>query len=210
MSKADAKPRLIRWILLLQEFDIEIRDKKGAENVATDHLSRMDAPPADNLEEEINDSFPDERLMMMYLVESVTPWYSDFANYLVGQQLPKGMTTHTKRKFFSDLKHYFWDDPHLFRIGADGIICRCVMESEMEGILSHYHEGPTGGHHEGNRTARKVLQSGFYWPTLFKDADTFARRYERCQRLGNFSAHDEMPQNVFIICEILMSWVSTS
>ncbi|CAL1390031.1 unnamed protein product [Linum trigynum] len=206
MSKADAKPRLIRWILLLQEFDIEIRDKKGAENVAADHLSRLDAPPADNLEEEINDSFPDERLMMMCLVESVTPWYSDFANYLVGQQLPKGMTTHAKRKFFSDLKYYFWDDPHLFRIGADEIICRCVMESEMEGILSHCHEGPAGGHHGGNRTARKVLQSGFYWPTLFKDADAFARRCDRCQRSGNISARDEMPQNVFITCEIFDVW----
>ncbi|CAL1381773.1 unnamed protein product [Linum trigynum] len=99
MSKDDAKPRLIRWILLLQEFDIEIRDKKGAENVVVDHLSRLDSPPADNLEEKINDSFPDDRLMMMCLVESVTPWISDFANCLVGQWLPKGMTTHAKRKF---------------------------------------------------------------------------------------------------------------
>ncbi|CAL1412644.1 unnamed protein product [Linum trigynum] len=180
MSKADAKPRLIRWILLLQEFDIEIRDKKGAENVAADHLSWLEASPVDNFVEEIDDSFPGERLLAMTLVDSVTPWYSDFANYLVGKQLPKGMATHAKRKFFYDLKHYFWEDPFLFRIGADGVIRRCVMEHKMGDILSQCHEGPTGGHHGGNRTARKVVQSGFYWPSLFKDADSFARQCDRC------------------------------
>ncbi|CAL1388775.1 unnamed protein product [Linum trigynum] len=206
MSKADAKPRLIRWILLLQEFDIEIRDKKGAENVAADHLSWLEASPVDNFEEEIDDSFPGERLLAMTLVDSVAPWYSDFANYLVGKQLPKGMATHAKRKFFSDLKHYFWEDPYLFRIGADGVIRRCVMEHEMGDILSHCHEGPTRGDHGGNRTARKVLQSGFYWPSLFKDADTFARQCDRCQRSGNISARDEMPQHISVVCEIFDVW----
>ncbi|CAL1362371.1 unnamed protein product [Linum trigynum] len=142
----------------------------------------------------------------MTLVDSVAPWYSDFANYLVGKQLPKGMATHAKRKFFSDLKHYFWEDPYLFRIGADGVIRRCVMEHEMGDILSQCHEGPTGGHHGGNRTTRKMLQSGFYWPSLFKDADTFARQCDRCQRSGNISSRDEMPQHISVICEIFYVW----
>ncbi|CAL1382711.1 unnamed protein product [Linum trigynum] len=116
------------------------------------------------------------------------------------------MMTHAKRKFNSDMKHYFWEDPHLFRIGANAIIRRCVMDYEMESILYHFHEGPTSGHHGGNCTARKVLQLGFYWPSSFKDVGAFARRCDRCHRSGNISAHDEMPQNVFITCEIFDVW----
>ncbi|KAL4303616.1 hypothetical protein GQ457_10G009870 [Hibiscus cannabinus] len=110
LSKKDAKPRLIRWILLLQEFDIEIIDRKGTENQ---------------------------------------------------------------------------------------IIRRCIPEEEQQTILEQCHSAPYGGHFGGNRTAAKVLQSGFYWPTLHKDAQLFCQECDRCQRTGNISRRNEMPlQNI--------------
>ncbi|CAL1406420.1 unnamed protein product [Linum trigynum] len=107
MNKTDAKPRLIRWILLLQEFDIEIQDKKGAENLAADQLSRLENPKDDVLDE-INETFPDERLYTVGRVELDTPWYADFSNYLVGKTLSTGLSYQQKKKFFSNLKSYFW------------------------------------------------------------------------------------------------------
>nr|GEW73010.1 hypothetical protein [Tanacetum cinerariifolium] len=91
-SKQDAKPRLIRWILLLQEFDIKIKNKLGAENVAGDHLSRLKKPNLKELkDEEINDKFPDEFLMSIK-DEEESMWFADFANYLVRGILRKGLT----------------------------------------------------------------------------------------------------------------------
>ena len=83
-SKQDAKPCLIKWILLLQEFDIEIKDKKGAENLAADHLSRLENPNLEELkEDEIDDYFPDETLMTIGKDDDEeVPWFADYANYL--------------------------------------------------------------------------------------------------------------------------------
>ena len=77
MTKKEAKPRLIRWILLLSEFDLEIKDKRGTENHVVDHLS-----PLVHVEDELRlqEMFPDEQLFSM----SVTlPWYVNIVNYLV-------------------------------------------------------------------------------------------------------------------------------
>ncbi|GJW99353.1 reverse transcriptase domain-containing protein [Tanacetum coccineum] len=111
-KKQDAKPRLIRWILLLQEFDIEIKDRKGTENVAADHLSRIENDESSD-ESEVDDNFPGETLMEINTKDE--PWFADFANYLVADIIPKGMTYQQKNKFFSDLKHYFWEEPYLFK-----------------------------------------------------------------------------------------------
>ncbi|GKB95011.1 reverse transcriptase domain-containing protein [Tanacetum coccineum] len=164
-KKQDAKPRLIRWILLLQEFDIEIKDRKGAENVAADHLSRLENDEASD-DSEVDDNFPGETLMEINTKNE--PWFADFANYLVGDIIPKGMTYQQKNKFFSDLKYYFWEEPYLFKVCSDGMIRRCISGPETRTILDQCHYGPTGGHYGPNITAKKVLDSRFYWPTIIK------------------------------------------
>ncbi|GJZ51836.1 RNA-directed DNA polymerase, eukaryota [Tanacetum coccineum] len=126
LAKQDAKPRLLRWILLLQEFDVVIRDKKGAENLAADHLSRLENPHQSELEKkEIMETFPLETLgMVTFRGDNNAPWFADFANYHAGNFVIKEMSSQQKRKFFKDVKHYFWDDPFLFKICADQVIRR--------------------------------------------------------------------------------------
>ena len=79
MMKKEAKPRLIRWVLLLQEFDMEIKDKRDSENVVADHLSHLESDKRIGDQTEIEESFPDEQLLAM---EAHFPWYAYFVNYL--------------------------------------------------------------------------------------------------------------------------------
>ncbi|GJV31386.1 reverse transcriptase domain-containing protein [Tanacetum coccineum] len=185
-SKQDAKLRLLRWILLLQEFDIEIRDKKGAENLVANHLSRLENPhKGDLVEMEMNDNIPHESLnMISFNDENEPPWFANIANYLVGNVLIKGMSSQQKNKFFKDIRHYFWSDPYLFRICADQIIRRCVDGKEAMDILEACHHGPTEGHHGPNYTAKKVFDSGFFWPTIYHDAPDMVKHCDACQRQG--------------------------
>lgn len=101
MSKKDTKLRLIWWILLLQEFDLEIRDKKGCENVVVDHLSRLEQVEQKD-ESDVKDSFPDE---CIFAVDSGL-WYADIVNYLVCNVLLPKFTHHQRKKFFLELKYY--------------------------------------------------------------------------------------------------------
>ncbi|GJW93235.1 reverse transcriptase domain-containing protein [Tanacetum coccineum] len=174
MNKQDAKPRLLRWVLLLQEFDITIRDKKGSENLAADHLSRLENPHKDVLEnKDINENFPLETLGK--ISSESTPWFADYANFHAGNFIIKGMATQQKKKFFKDIKHYFWDDPYLFWISADQIIRLCVHGQEANDILKACHEGPTWGHYSANLTARKVFVADFFWLAIYQDAHTMIK-----------------------------------
>ncbi|GKA26469.1 reverse transcriptase domain-containing protein [Tanacetum coccineum] len=167
----DAKARLLRWVLLLQEFDFKVIDTKGAENLAADHLSRLENPYENvNDPKEINESFPLETLnMVTFRGDSRTPWFADFANY-------------------------------------HAVIRRCVHGKEALDILEACHNGPTGGHHGANLTAKKIFDSGFFWPTIYKDAHEFVKNCDSCQRQGKTSQRDEMPQNSIQVCEIFDMW----
>nr|GEV45927.1 reverse transcriptase domain-containing protein [Tanacetum cinerariifolium] len=194
LSKQDAKPRLIQWVLLLQEFDIIIRDKKRTKNLVADHLSRLKNPYKDVFKnKDINKKFPLETLGK--ISNGSTPWFADFANFHAGNFIVKRMSSQQKKKFLKDVKHYFWDDPYLFRICADQIIQRCVHGKEAFDILKAFHEGPTGGHLGANITAKKVFDAGFFWATIYKEAHNLVKSYDICQRQGKISQRNEMPHN---------------
>ncbi|GKD94314.1 reverse transcriptase domain-containing protein, partial [Tanacetum coccineum] len=153
-KKQDAKPRLIRWILLLQGFDIEIKDKKGPENVVANHLSRIDNNETSD-DSEVDDNFSRETLMEVNTRDE--PW------------------------------------------------C-CVSGPETQTILDQCHNGPTGGHYRPNVTAKKVLDLGFYWPPIIKEAQSLVRLCEACQKTRNISKHDETPLTNIQVCEIFDIW----
>nr|GFB06203.1 reverse transcriptase domain-containing protein [Tanacetum cinerariifolium] len=178
------------------EFDFKVIDTKGVENYAADHLSRLENPYENIFDpKEINETFPLESLNKVAHKDPSTPWFADFANYHAGNFIIKGMTSQQKQKFFKDVRHYFWDDPYLFRTFPNQIIRRCVAGKEAIDILNACYSGPTGGHYGANYTAKKVFNSGFYWPTIYKDAFDLVKRCDSCQRQGKISQKDEMPQN---------------
>nr|GEW56914.1 reverse transcriptase domain-containing protein [Tanacetum cinerariifolium] len=158
------------------DFTIVI-DTKRAENLAADHLSRLENPHQNVLDpKEINESFPLETLNMVSSCgNSSTPWFADFANYHVGNFVFNGMSSQQKNKFFKDVKHYFWDDPFLFKIYADQVIRRCINGQEAIDILRACHYRRTGGHHDPNYTSKKVFDSGIYWPTIYRDVQDLSK-----------------------------------
>ena len=199
MAKKEAKPRLIRWVLLLQEFDLEIKDKKGSDNVIADHLSRVERNKAEEEETGLKENFPDEQLFQLSFQ---MPWYADIVNYLACGVVPSEFSYQQKRKLRTDSRYYIWDDPLLFKRGADMIIRRCVPESEQCKIMNECHASPYGGHFSGERTAHKILQSGFYWPTVFRDCTEWVKLCDRCQKIGNISSINEMPLRGIMVVQI--------
>ncbi|GKB84462.1 hypothetical protein Tco_0956734 [Tanacetum coccineum] len=139
----------------------EIKDRKGTENVAADHLSRIENDESSD-DSEVDDNFPRETLMEINTKDE--PWFIDFANYLVADIIPKGMMYQQKNKFFFDLKHYFWEEPYLFKVDI------------MDNVIT-----------------KKVLDSGFYSPMVINEAHMLVLLCEACQKTGNISKRDEMP-----------------
>ncbi|GJZ59293.1 reverse transcriptase domain-containing protein [Tanacetum coccineum] len=140
LAKQDAKPRLLWWILILQEFDVIICDKRGAENLVAEEFIKIR-----------------KRSLS-------TPWFADIANYHARNFIVKGMSSQQKKKFFKD------------------------------------------GHHGANYTAKKVFDSGFYWPAIYRDAHDMVKSCDSCQHQGKISQKDKMPQNAIQVCEIFDVW----
>ena len=203
MSKKEAKPRLIRWVLLLQEFDMEIKDKKGCDNVITNHFSRVERNKAEKAEAGLTENFQDEQLFQLSFQ---LPWYADIVNYLACGVVPPEFSYQQKRKLRTDSRYYIWDDPLLFNRGADMIIRRCVPESEQCKIVNECHASPYRGHFFGERTAHKILQSGFYWPTIFRDCAEWVKLCDRCQKIGNINSRNEMPLRGILVVQIFDVW----
>ncbi|GJX94544.1 reverse transcriptase domain-containing protein [Tanacetum coccineum] len=148
---------------------------KEAEDLAVYHSSTLENLHMEVLtEREIADKFSDEHLMALKSKSNNDePWYADFVNYIVGKVVPPNWTFKKRKRFFSYVKTYLWEEPDAFKLCADNIMRRCVAGSETLEILAHCHSRLIGGHHSANIIAKKVYDSGFYWPSVFKDANEF-------------------------------------
>ncbi|RVW13702.1 Retrovirus-related Pol polyprotein from transposon 17.6 [Vitis vinifera] len=111
-----------------------------------------------------------------------------------------------RKHFFAKIHAYYWEEPFLFKYCADHITRKCVPEEEQQGILSHCHENACGGHFASQKTAMKVLQSGFTWSSLFKDSHIMCRSCDRCQRLGKLTKRNQMPMNPILIVDLFDVW----
>ncbi|GJZ16835.1 reverse transcriptase domain-containing protein [Tanacetum coccineum] len=174
---------------------------KEAEDLAADHSSMLENPHMEVLtKKEIANKFSNEHLMALKSKSNNNePWYADFVNYIVGKVVPPNWTFEKRKRFFSQVKTYFSEEPYAFKLCTDNIMRRCLAGSETLEILAHCHSGPTGGHHSANVTAKKVYKSEFYWPSVFKDVNKYVRQCDACQRSGNISSRNEMPQNNILV-----------
>ncbi|RDY02636.1 Gag-Pol polyprotein, partial [Mucuna pruriens] len=147
----------------------------------------------------IRDEFPDEQLLH---IKASTPWFADICNYVATSQFPPEASRIYKEKLQSDAKYYIWDDPYLWRLCSDKVIRRCILDAEINSVLQFCHSAPGGGHYGSTRTARKVLDCGLYWPTIFRDAYQFVSTCRKCQKAGMaMNRRHEMPQQPILFCE---------
>jgi len=174
-------------MLVLQEFDLDIKGKSGVRNQVADHLrSKEDEIP-------IFDKFPDEFLYVVNGANDI-PWFVNIVNYLVSVVVPKKFSKFQDDKLKYDAKYYLGD--YLWRFSSDKVIRRCVNGHKIPNILDGCHNSTVGGHFGPQRIARKVLDRVFFWRTTFKDAHAFVSKCKKCQRVGgNITKKMKCPSN---------------
>nr|GEU88152.1 putative ribonuclease H-like domain-containing protein [Tanacetum cinerariifolium] len=177
-AKKDAKARLLRWVLLLQEFDFKVLDTKGTENLAADHLSRLENPYKNMLDpKEINEIFPLETLSMVtFRGDSSAPWFADFTNYYAGNFIVKDylsksveakpLPTNDARVVCKFLKSLFarFGAPRAIISDRDTHFCNDQFAKVMlkYGVTHHlstaYHPLTSGQVEVSNRGLKRILE----------------------------------------------------
>jgi len=150
--------------LLLQEFDISIVDKLGKDNVVVDFLSRIEH---DGKNIPIEDNFPNEHPFEVF---ANTSWYEHIINYLSIGKIPHHLSYKEKMKIIYQSTQYSWMVGYLFYTWVDQQIQHYVGEDDIYEILKAAHDGSYGGHFADKIIGHKVLQMGYYWPSIFCDA----------------------------------------
>ncbi|XP_075101748.1 uncharacterized protein LOC142177179 [Nicotiana tabacum] len=178
----------------------DTKDRKGTENQVAYHLSRLEEARRPKGELEINDAFLDEQLLA--ISSTSTPYYANIANFVVSGLIPEELEAYQKKKFLRDCRQYYWKEPFLFWICADNIIRCCLLEDEVTPIIKACHDSPVGGHFSGNYTVAKVLECGYYWPSIYQDANLMVKACDQCKRQGSISRRHEITMNFVMEVDI--------
>ncbi|GJY66338.1 reverse transcriptase domain-containing protein [Tanacetum coccineum] len=137
---------------------------------------------------------------------SDSPWGGEFRKLPRGEFHCQGNVVPAEKQVFQRCKTLFLGRPLPIQNlcgSSDPAVCARQRSSRH---FEACHNGPTGGHHCANLTARKVFDAGFFWPSIYKDANELVKNCDSCQRQGRISQRDEMPQNAIQVCEIFDVW----
>lgn len=156
-----------------------------------DHLSRIDSgEPATRIEDNLSDSF-------LFKVDAAPDWYVDVCHILSTGSYPSGYTPLEKRQLLLKSKPFTLLGGQLYKAGPDGILQRCVNPHKVPPILEDAHGHLSSGHYPGPITAQRILQSGLWWPYLFRDAVQHSKACDTCQRCGpNPSRQSNRPLHI--------------
>lgn len=187
VNKPQLSGRIARWVLLLQEFDFTMEVRPGKKHANADHLSRLTTELGI---EPISDTLPDAAL---FAVDVISREYAELLEYLKFQTFPNNFTEKMKKNLVVKSTPYTILGDVLYKKGKDGILRRCIFQSEVQTILEGCHADSCGGHFAGESTARKALTAGYWWPTMFKDAHDYVQHCDPCQRIGRPTRSSAMP-----------------
>jgi len=200
ISKPQLSGRIARWVLLLQEFNFDIQVRPGKHHTNADHLSRISN---DLSIDPIDDNFPDAQL---FQVDIVSFEYAEIIHYLLTGEFPSEYSTKQKNRLIYKATPHTMIGEVLYKKGKDGILCRCINPSEIPLILEGCHDSSCGGHFAGFVTATKVLNSRYWWPTLFKDAAKYVKKCDPCQRIGKPTTRSAMPLHPILAQILFEKW----
>jgi hypothetical protein len=179
--------RICRWLLLFQEYDFEIIVKPGRMNKGPDHLSRLEHGEEPT---SLENALPDAQLLA---IRKINNHFAKIVQFLSTGMATSEYTIPRKKKLVVRTADFSLIVGHLYKMGPDEILRKCVMEVERPLILVEAHEGIAEGHYVGKATAQKVLRAGLWWPTLHRDTKDYSITYDVCQIVGKPSRRDEIP-----------------
>lgn len=129
----------------------------------------------------LDENLPDAQLFSVRMVDS---YFEDIVQFLSTRMALTDYKVAQKKQLVVKATDYPLIAGHLYKLGPDEVLRRCVLEHERPIILAEAHEGIAGGHYAGKATAQKILRAGLRWPTLHKDAKEYYKSCDVCQRAG--------------------------
>lgn len=151
----------------------------------------------------MEDQFPDEHLFAM-TVE--TPWYANVTNYMEAGKLLAHLSSQENNLIVQRSAQFSWIEEYIFHTKSDLQIHTCIREEKIYDILKSFLDDPYGGNFFDRRIGHKILQMGYYWPIIFKDAKNYIHNYDNFQRMGRLIQAEKMPLQMQIVLENFEIW----
>lgn len=200
MNKPIINGRISRRLLLMQEFNITILDRPGKDNQVIDFLSRLHLSGDIVL---VSNNFPDEHL---FAITVKNPWFIDIANYLSFGKLSSHFTNKEKKKIIRVSVRQSWVNGDLFYTRDDILIRKCIREDEILDILKACHDETLGGHFAEERTSYKVLNLGYFCPSILKGSKTYVKKCDNYQGIGMPVVSEEILLKPQVLKEPFERW----